>query len=179
MVAELQRQQAAGKLRFLAISEQFGGDTGHAMFGQCLADDLFDVVMVGFNILNPSARERVFPVTREKDVGTLIMFAVREALSRPDELKKVVGELMARGEVDPGAVDADDPLGFLGDGHAMVESAYRFCRHEPGANVVLTGTGDPEHLKANVAAIQQPPLPREVLARLGAIFGRVDSVSGN
>jgi aryl-alcohol dehydrogenase-like predicted oxidoreductase len=179
MVPELQRQQAAGKLRFLAISEQFGGDTGHAMFRQCLADDLFDVVMVGFNILNPSARERVFPVTREKDVGTLIMFAVREALSRPDELKKVVGELMARGEVDPGAVDADDPLGFLGDGHAVVESAYRFCRHEPGANVVLTGTGDPEHLKANVAAIQQPPLPPEVLTRLDSVFGRVDSVSGN
>ena len=72
--------------------------------------------MVGFNLLNPSARQRVFPQTREKDVGTLIMFAVREALSRPDELKKVVGELIERGEVDAGAVDAADPLGFLGDG---------------------------------------------------------------
>ena len=179
MVPELKRQQAAGKLRFLAISEQFGGDTGHAMFRQCLADDLFDVVMVGFNILNPSARARVFPVTREKDVGTLIMFAVREALSRPDELKKVVGDLVTRGEIDRDAVDAADPLGFLGDGQAVVEAAYRFCRHEPGAGVVLTGTGDPEHLRANVAAIQQPPLPPEILARLDAIFGRVDSVSGN
>jgi len=179
MVPELQRQQAAGKLRFLAISEQFGGDTGHVMFEQCLADDLFDVVMVGFSVLNPSARQRVFPQTREKDVGTLIMFAVREALSRPDELKKVVGELIERGEVDADAVDANDPLGFLGDGKAVVEAAYRFCRHEPGADVILTGTGDPDHLKANVAAIQQPPLAPEVLTRLDAIFGRVDSVSGN
>jgi aryl-alcohol dehydrogenase-like predicted oxidoreductase len=179
MVPELKRQQAAGKLRFLAISEQFGGDTGHVMFRQCLADDLFDVVMVGFNILNPSARQRVFPVTREKHVGTLIMFAVREALSRPDELKKVVGQLIERGEIDAGAVDAADPLGFLGDAQAVVEDAYRFCRHEPGADVILTGTGDPEHLKANLAAIQQPPLPPEVLTRLDAIFGRVDSVSGN
>ena len=179
MVPELKRQQAAGKVRFLAISEQFGGDTGHAMFRQCLADDLFDVVMVGFNILNPSARQRVFPQTREKDVGTLIMFAVREALSRPDELKKVVGQLIERGEVDAGAVDAADPLGFLGDGKAVVEDAYRFCRHEPGADVILTGTGDPAHLEANVAAIQQPPLPPEVLTKLDAIFGRVDSVSGN
>jgi aryl-alcohol dehydrogenase-like predicted oxidoreductase len=179
MVPELKRQQGAGKLRFLAISEQFGGDTGHAMFRECLADDLFDVVMVGFNLLNPSARQRVFPVTREKDVGTLIMFAVREALSRPDELRKVVGELIERGEVDPGAVDAADPLGFLGDGQGVVEAAYRFCRHEPGAHVVLTGTGDPEHLKANVAAIQAPPLPPDILTRLDAIFGRVDSVSGN
>ncbi len=179
MVPELKRQQAAGKLRFLAISEQFGGDTGHAMFRECLADDLFDVVMVGFNLLNPSARQRVFPATREKDVGTLIMFAVREALSRPDELKKVVGQLIERGEIEASSVDAADPLGFLGDGQAVVEAAYRFCRHEPGAHVVLTGTGDPEHLKANVAAIQGPPLPPEVLTRLGAIFGKVDSVSGN
>ena len=53
MVPELKRQQAAGKLRFLAISEQFGGDTGHAMFRQCLADDLFDVVMVGLQLAEP------------------------------------------------------------------------------------------------------------------------------
>ena len=48
------------------------------------------------------------------DVGTLIMFAVREALSRPDELRKVVGELIARGEVDAAMVVADDPLGLPG-----------------------------------------------------------------
>ena len=179
MVPELKRQQDAGKVRFLAISEQFGGDTGHAMFAEALADDLFDVVMVGFNILNPSARQRVFPATLQNEVGTLIMFAVREALSRPVELRKVVAELIERGEVDAGSVDASDPLGFLGDGQAVVEAAYRFCRHERGAHVVLTGTGDPEHLKANVAAIQAPPLPPETLARLDAIFGRVDSVSGN
>jgi aryl-alcohol dehydrogenase-like predicted oxidoreductase len=179
MVPELKRARAAGKIRFLAISEQFGGDTGHVMLRECLADDLFDVVMVGFNLLNPSARQRVFPDTREKDVGTLIMFAVREALSHSDELRKVVGELIARGEVDGATVDAADPLGFLGDARAVVEAAYRFCRHEPGAHVVLTGTGDPEHLKANVAAIRAPPLAPEALARLDAIFERVDSVSGN
>ena len=182
LMPELRRAQAAGKIRFIGASEQFGVDTGHALLGQALAADPFDVVMVGFNLLNPSARRRVFPKTQEKDVGTLIMFAVREALSHPDELKKVVGELIARGEVDAAKVDADDPLGFLAaapGAPSVVEAAYRFCRHEPGAQVILTGTGDPEHLKANVDAILKPPLPAEVLARLEAIFGAVDSVSGN
>jgi aryl-alcohol dehydrogenase-like predicted oxidoreductase len=183
ILPELARQKAAGKIRFIGASEQFGGDTGHALLQQALgADDPFDVVMVGFNLLNPSARDRVFPATQVNDVGTLIMFAVREALSRPDELKKVVGELIARGEVDAAKVDAADPLGFLRDAPgapSVVEAAYRFCRHEPGAHVILTGTGDPEHLKANVEAILAPPLPADVLARLEAIFGRVDSVSGN
>jgi aryl-alcohol dehydrogenase-like predicted oxidoreductase len=182
ILPELKKQQAAGKLRFIAASEQFGGDTGHAWLQQALADDPFDVLMVGFNLLNPSARQRVFPKTIRQDVGTLIMFAVREALSRPEELKKVVGELIDRGQVDAGAVDANDPLGFLKDAPgapSVVEAAYRFCRHEPGAHVILIGTGDPEHLNANVAAILAPPLPPEILVRLEAIFGRVDSVSGN
>ncbi len=182
ILPELRKQKAAGKIRFIAASEQFGGDTSHAWLQRALADDPFDVLMVGFNLLNPSARERVFPQTIRQDVGTLIMFAVREALSRPDQLKRVVGELIDRGQVDPADVDVGDPLGFLTDAPgapSVVEAAYRFCRHEPGAHVVLTGTGDPEHLKANVEAILAPPLPPEILARLQTIFGRVDSVSGN
>jgi aryl-alcohol dehydrogenase-like predicted oxidoreductase len=182
ILPELRRQQEAGKVRFIGASEQFGGDTGHALLARALADDPFDVVMVGFNLLNASARQRVFPLTMGKDVGTLIMFAVREALSHPDELRKVVGELIARGEVDPAKVDANDPLGFLAEAAgapSVVEAAYRFCRHEAGANVILTGTGDAAHLKANVEAILAPPLPAEVLQRLDAIFGAVDSVSGN
>ncbi len=182
IMPELRRQQSAGKIRFIGASEQFGGDTGHALLARSLPDNPFDVVMVGLNLLNPSARQRVFPLTVSHDVGTLIMFAVREALSHPDELRKVVGELIARGEVDPSKVDANDPLGFLADAPgapSVVEAAYRFCRHEPGAQVILTGTGDPAHLKANVEAILAPPLSPAILSRLEEVFGRVDSVSGN
>ncbi|HEX4741381.1 MAG TPA: aldo/keto reductase [Caulobacteraceae bacterium] len=182
LVPEMKRQQAAGKIRFLGITEQFGGDTGHAMLPRALADDHFDVIMVGFNLVNPSARERVFPLTLARDVGALIMFAVRRQLSDPAALREAVASLIARGEVDGARVDASDPLGFLRD-HAgvgsVVEAAYRFCRHEPGAHVILTGTGDVAHLEANLAAIQAPALPADVLERLTRLFGRVDSVSGN
>ena len=182
LVPELKRAQEAGKIRFLAVSEQFGGDTSHKMLGQALPDDLFDVVMVGFNMLNPSARERVFPLTLEHNVGTLIMFAVRETLSHPDQLRKLVGELIDRGELDPKLVDRNRPLGFLRNapgGPTVVEAAYRFCRHEPGAHVVLTGTGDPEHLRDNVESILAPKLSSDVRARLAEMFGKIDTVSGN
>ena len=182
ILPELRRMKAAGKIRFIAASEQFGGDPGHAWLAKALEDDPFDVVMVGFNILNPSARQRVFPATLRQDVGTLIMFAVRETLSRPEHLRKVVAELIERGEVDPTRVDPGDPLGFLAEAAgapSVVEAAYRFCRHEPGAHVVLTGTSELAHLKANVEAILSPPLPAEVRERLESIFGAVDSVSGN
>jgi L-galactose dehydrogenase len=46
-------------------------------------------------------------------------------------------------------------------------------------HVVLTGTGDVAHLEANLAAIQAPALPADLLERLTRLFGKVDSVSGN
>jgi aryl-alcohol dehydrogenase-like predicted oxidoreductase len=182
LLPEMKREQAAGKIRFLGITERFGDDTGHAMLARALPSDDFDVVMTGFNLLNPSARTRVFPETIRHDVGTLIMFAVRRTLSDPAALREAVAGLIERGEVDGGAVDAADPLNFLrdrADVGSIVEAAYRFCRHEPGVHVVLTGTGDVRHLEANIAAIQAPPLADDVRERLASLFGTVDSLSGN
>jgi len=182
LVPELLRLREAGKIRFLGITEQFGGDTGHEMFSRALPDDLFDVIMVGFNLLNPSARQRVFPLTRERDVGTLIMFAVRRALSQPNVLVEILEQLVAAGKLRAAAIDSSDPLGFL-TAHPNVESvvqaAYRFCRHEPGAHVVLTGTGSVAHLESNVRAITAPPLPQELSERLRDLFGSIDSISAN
>ncbi|MGH6987621.1 MAG: aldo/keto reductase [Caulobacteraceae bacterium] len=182
LLPELRRARAAGKLRFIGVTETFGRDSGHQMLTRALPDDQFDVVMTGFNLLNPSARTRVFPQTLKHDVGTLIMFAVRRALSDPAALREAVAGLIERGELDGGRIDAAEPLGFLRgrtDVGSLVEAAYRFCRHEPGAQVVLTGTGEARHLEANIAAIQRPPLPPDIQARLHSLFGAVDSVSGN
>jgi len=178
----LERLRSAGKIRFLGITERFVSDTRHQMLARALADDYFDVVMVGHNLMNPSARNTVFPLTRQHQVGTLIMFAVRKALSDGVAARAVVDALVAAGEIDSALVDRGDPLGFV-TAHpevgSLVQAAYRFCRHEAGADVVLTGTSSVAHLRENVASIQALPLPAEVSARLLEIFGTVDSVSGN
>lgn len=138
--------------------------------------------MVGLNVLNSSARRAILPQTRDRDVGTLIMFAVRRALSHPDVLRELVNDLVASGEVDAEDVDLQDPLGFIrdfADVSSVVEVAYRYSRHEPGVHVVLTGTGNPAHLDTNIRAITAPPLPDALKTRLDTIFGRVESVSGN
>ena len=57
MVPALQRLRAAGKVRLLGITERFGGDTEHRMLRSALADGHFDVIMVGFNMLNQTARD--------------------------------------------------------------------------------------------------------------------------
>ncbi len=170
-----------GKLRFLGITEMFGGDPQHRTLAQAVRDGCWDVVMVGFNILNQSARERLLSATREKGIGVLNMFAVRRAFSRPERLREIVADLVERSVVDAGALDPDDPLGFLvGEGRAgsVTEAAYRFCRHEPGLDVILSGTGSVEHLRANARSLALPDLPAEDRARLQAVFARVDDVSG-
>jgi aryl-alcohol dehydrogenase-like predicted oxidoreductase len=179
LVPELLRQREAGKIRFLGITEAFGADTSHEMLGRAVRDDYWDVVMVGFNILNQSARARVLEETRRRGTGVLCMFAVRDALSRPEKLRETIDELLRQGRLDPAALDRDDPLGFvLSAARSMPDAAYRFCRAEPGIHVVLSGTGKVEHLEANVDSILQPPLPEEVRARLVELFAGVDSVSG-
>ena len=109
------------------------------------------------------------------------MFAVRLAFSRPQRLADILEQLVESGQVNPADLDAGDPLGFLlreGGALSLPDAAYRFCRYEPGAHVVLSGTGNPAHLRANLASLSRPPLPREDVMRLRRIFGRVDSVSG-
>ena len=94
----------------------------------------------------------------------------------------MVAGLIADGSLDAADVDPGDPLGWLvADGHAasIPEAAYRFCRHEPGVDVVLSGTGSIHHLAENARSICGPPLSVEAQARLRRMFGRVDSVSGD
>ena len=171
------RMKEEGKIRHLGITEQFIPDPGHRMLAEAVRDGLWEVVMVGFSLLNPSARDRVLPITREKGIGTLDMFAVRRALSNPEALRTLVGSLVDAGTIDGRKIDRDDPLGFVGPD--LQDAAYRFCLHETGIDVVLSGTGSPEHLRRNVRSLSGPPLPDSVQTRLRDVFGGVDSVTGN
>ena len=171
-----------GKIRFVGITEAFVEDPAHRMLKQALKEDHWDVIMVGFNMLNQSARKAVLPLTRDREVGVLVMFAVRKALSGPERLREVWAELALRGLVDRDSCNPAEPLDFLlrdGKASTIVDAAYRFSRHEPGVHVVLTGTGKPEHLKANLESLSRPPLPERTLRRLAEIFRKVDCVTGN
>ena len=182
MVPALQDLQREGKIRFLGITEAFAPDPTHRMLSLAVEDSCWDVMMVGFNMLNQSARERILTKTRRQRVGTLCMFAVRRALSRPEALQGLMAELTAQNLVDAGEWNPEDPLDFLvqeGVAETLPDAAYRFCRWEPGMDVILSGTSSVEHLQINAASLNLPPLPPDTIARLEHLFRRVDSVSGN
>ncbi len=181
----LERARQAGKIRFVGITEAFERDTRHEMLQQAVQDKArgaeWDVMMVGFNILNQSARERVLAVTRQKGTATLGMFAVRRGLIDEAYLRILLRRLAEGGEIDPALADTPDlmeSLGLRGVCETLPEAAYRFAAYEPGMDCVLSGTSSAEHLRANLDAVQRGPLPKAAVERLKALFQGVDSLSG-
>jgi aryl-alcohol dehydrogenase-like predicted oxidoreductase len=176
----LLREQAKGKIRHLGVTEAASEDPEHEMLQRAAEDQVWDVVMVAFHMMHQNARTRVFPGTMANRVGTLLMFAVRNIFSKPERLATALLELTASRQLPRWLADAPHPLGFLiheGGGAATItEAAYRFVRHEPGVDVVLFGTGDPEHLRTNITSLLAPPLPLADRQTLTKLFGHLVGV---
>ena len=175
----LLKQRENGKLRHLGITEAASEDPEHEMLQRAVEDEMWDVVMVAFHMMHQNARTKVFPRTMANRIGTLLMFAVRNIFSQPERLSTALRELTARRELPRWLALAPNPLGFLihdGGASSIVDAAYRFVRHEPGVDVVLFGTGDPDHLRANIASLLSPPLPMADSTTLTKLFGHLSGV---
>ena len=147
ILPELHRLKDEGKVRSIGITEAFLSDPRHHMLEAATADGCFDVIMVGFNASNPSASQVVLPQADQAGTGIIGMFALRGLLegSGPDDL------------LDEAGISS------------LSELAFRYARHQGGLDVVLTGTGNIEHLRQNIAAALSPPLPASVLERLHSL----------
>ena len=175
----LLREKEKGKFRFLGITETAPNDIEQHMLNRAMQDDIWDTAMVAFHLMDQVARTQVFPHTIANRIGTLMMFAVRGIFARPAELAATVRDLAAAGLVPGWLAESDNPLGFLihPDGaSSLTDAAYRYVRHEPGADVVLFGTGDAGHLKTNIESILKPPLPAADREKLQALFSHLRGV---
>jgi len=149
------------------------------MLRRAVHDPIWEVTMVGFHMMHQGARRDVFPITQQKGIGTLIMFAVRSIFADPPRIAREMKELAQKGLVEKWLGETDDPLGFLvhaGGAASVIDAAYRFVRHEPGVDVVLFGTGDAAHLRSNVASLLKPPLLEADRAKLSTLFGHLQGI---
>lgn len=146
VLPELLKLKEEGKLRAIGVTEGFLSDPNHEMLRAASSDGHFDVIMVGFNPTNSVAAEFVLPTANRTGLGVIGMFALRQLIDTvgSDQLNQM----------------AED------SGISLSELAYRYCRHQPGIDVILTGTGDPAHLRQNIGAALSPPLPDSLLADL-------------
>lgn len=171
----------AGKVRYLGATEKSNMDGAHAWLTRVLQDDLVDAVMVAYNVMNQSAEREVFHLCRQNDVGTIIIYSVRNVFSRPDRLREVIAELKQQGLLAAEAVPDEAPLDWLLDEDvgSLVEAAYRFVSGHEAVSTIMTGTLNPHHLEQNVQTIQQPPLSAEKIERLRQLFGHIAEPIGN
>lgn len=179
LVPAVLEQRQRGKIGHLGITESPPRDPDQEMLTRAIDDSCWEVMMLAFHMMNQGARSTIFPRTQTQGVGTLLMFVVRNIFSRPGVLRDTIRQLAQNGEVPESLQQDPAPLDFLiheGGASSLTDAAYRFARHEPGADVVLFGTGDQLHLRRNVESLLRPPLPISDTDRLRNLFGRLRGV---
>jgi aryl-alcohol dehydrogenase-like predicted oxidoreductase len=168
-----------GKVRHVGATETGPRDPEQTMLARAVTEAPWEVVMLAYSLVNQGARRRIFPVTQKRGVGTLLMFVVRNIFSNEAYRREVFAKLVQDGKLDASVLGDGDPLQFVvsdGGAHSITDAAYRYARHEQGADVILFGTGNKAHVAANVESILRPPLPSPVIARLHGTFGHLNGV---
>ncbi|MER7732173.1 aldo/keto reductase [Streptomyces erythrochromogenes] len=158
-LAWLERQKAAGRVRFTGVTYQFdhafGTGGSRADLARVLAEDLVDFVQVNLNAAEPALAEDILPAAAEAGIGVVVMRPFGE------------GELLA----------TPPPAGLLRElGCASwSEALLRWVLAHPQVTTVLTATSRPEHFLANAAAVRSGPLGP---AEASAVAGHARSVLG-
>ena len=168
-----------GKVRHVGITETGPNDPDQKMLARAIQDAPWEVMMLAYSLMNQGARHRVFPVTGRRGIGTLLMFVVRNIFSNAAYRREIFAKLVEQGRLDASILSGGDPLEFLlteGGAANITDAAYRYARHEQGADVILFGTGNKAHVKDNVDSILRPALPPPVVERLHALFGHLTGV---
>lgn len=173
------RAKEAGKVRHIGITETGPNDPRQTMLSKATREAPWEVVMLAYSLLNQNARKTIFPVTQERGIGTLLMFVVRNIFSRPENRRLTFDRLVAEGTLPPSFAATEDPLDFLvreGGADSITDAAYRFARHAQGADVILFGTGNQDHVRQNIDSILRPPLDPAFVDRLHDMFGHLEGV---
>jgi aryl-alcohol dehydrogenase-like predicted oxidoreductase len=168
-----------GKVRHVGITETSPNDPEQRMLARAIEEAPWEVTMLAYSLMNQNARQKIFPVTQRRGIGTLLMFVVRNIFSNAAYRRDIAAKLVEQGELEASSLVDGDPLGFLladGGVKSITDAAYRYARHEQGVDVVLFGTGDKAHVADNVASILRPPLPAATVDRLHASFGHLRGV---
>ena len=173
VVPVLEREKEKGKIRHIGITEAGPRDHEHQMLKRAVTDNPFGAISVAYNMMNQIAAREVLPTARDRGIGSTIMFAVRAVFSIPGRLQRDIRARVDAGELPDWMAEKDNPLDFLlhADGaDSIIDAAYRYVRHQPFTDVILFGTGDPDHLESNIRSILKPTLPETDVARLNTLF---------
>jgi aryl-alcohol dehydrogenase-like predicted oxidoreductase len=184
VVPAFERLRQQGKIRFLGMTAV--GDT--AALNQVIDARVFDSAQIVYNMLNPSAAEklpasypaqdyeRMFDHTKAAGVGVVgIRVLAGGALSGSTERHPIAGPAPEPiGSAMSYDADVDRarrlaPLVKEGFATSLTEAAARFAISHPAMGTILVGLATPQQFDDALAAVQKGPLPPAALDRLSAL----------
>lgn len=155
----LDRQKAAGRIGFTGVTYQFDHAFGlggsRADLARVVADDLVDFIQINLNAAEADLAEEILPAAAERGIGVLVMRPFGE------------GELLA----SPPSAEWLHELGCA----TWSEALLRWTLSFPQVTSALTATSDPEHFRANAAAVGKVPLGPDAAAEVARYAAAVRS----
>lgn len=175
-----------GLIRAVGITEPFSCDTEHAMLRLAMLDDCWDVMMIGYNMINHAGGSELLEQARTAGVSTVGMFAVRRALRSYGLFEEYLLTMSAKGRIPRSSAECRSFVTLLKDsqqGIPLPSLAYRFCLQEPGLDIILMGTGSRDHLIENITSCFDeddsfPALDPVVTSAIREFFSGVSDLSG-
>jgi aryl-alcohol dehydrogenase-like predicted oxidoreductase len=161
----------SGKVRFFGISiNDYQPDSAI----DALRTGLIDCVQVIYNIYDPTAADRLFPVCRELHIGVIARVPLDEG--------GLTGNITPHTEFPPGDWRRRYFRGdrkrqvweraarirqAVGDAHGtLAQVALRFCLSHPAVSTVIPGMRSVRNVESSCAVSELGPLPEPVLAEL-------------
>lgn len=169
--------RAAGKVRFLGISELSEADGTHAVLRRAVPAGAFDVVMLTLNFLLQTAAEDILPLCQQHDVGTVVMMPLNQASEESGLVSVAAARELVRRHIAAGHLPAASPytdptlFDFLAP-HAVPEAALRYVLAHP-VGTCCVGMQTPGRLAGNLRAVDPPYLDTARLERLRHLFARI------
>jgi len=147
-VSELETMRSEGLIRFIGMSGVLPNIRDHIDMG------VFDAFQIPYSAADRE-HEQVIVDAAAAGAGTIIRGSVAvgagERTDLPNAFRAAYRERRERFE----QIDLDDLL----DGTSKMEFMLRFTISHPSVHTAITGTANPAHLAANVAAVANGPLP--------------------
>lgn len=162
----IRRRQEAGAVRFVGITENPASDHGLEMLRAATASAEWDSVMVQYGVFDQAPAATVLPQTRTHGTATLCMSAARAALVTEEMLAGVLERL-------DGSSPGDLRHLLTGASATWADLAFRFAAAQDDLDVIVVGTGNPDHFAQSARAVLAP-LEAEAAGWLAQRFGSTD-----
>ena len=167
-VAALVKARSAGKIRFSGYS----GDNEAVAYAAALPE--IDVVEFSINVCDQVNIDRLLPLAREYDLGTVAKRPIANTAWRRDELKglyrdyaRIYAERLEAMKIQP------QELGFSGP-EDWPEIALRFTIWLSGVHTAIVGTTNKANVEKNIRAANKGPLPEETVQKIRNAFRRAE-----